>query len=135
MIIKRSLYSIYDDTDSIKRMKDSDILAAKPKKQEGYGGVLGTAATGAVVGATAGALGKSMLGKSATFGKRFVKGGKYGAVIGGTIGAIVGANRRNKFNKENEFYNNRLEQAQRWAKRREKIDWKQNMTGREGYSY
>ena len=32
MIIKRKLYSKYDDTDEIKRMKDSDILDAQEKK-------------------------------------------------------------------------------------------------------
>lgn len=135
MIIVRKIFSKYDDTDSLKRMKDSDILAAKPKETLGYSGVLGGAATGATLGAMGGSLGKGLLGKKGTFGGRFVKGGKLGAVIGGITGGILASNQRNKVNKENQFYNDRLAQAQRWAARREKIDWKQNITGRQGYSY
>ena len=43
--------------------------------------------------------------------------------------------RRSKEQADNEFYNRRLEYAQRQAKRREKADWKSNMTQRDGYSY
>ena len=43
--------------------------------------------------------------------------------------------RKGKADKENKFYNNRLEYAQRQALRREHADWKANMTQREGYSY
>ena len=41
MIIKRKLFTKYDDTDNLKRMKDSDILAEKPKQAPGYGSVAG----------------------------------------------------------------------------------------------
>ena len=63
------------------------------------------------------------------------KGGKYGALIGGVSAGIYAMNQRNKQAKANQFYNDRLEFAQRQAKRREKIDWKTNMTQREGYTY
>lgn len=135
MIIIRKSFSVYDDTDNIKRMKDSDILAAKPKDTPGYSGVLSSAAAGATMGALAGSVGKGFLGKSGTFGKRFVKGGKYGAIIGGLASGALALNNRNKIERENQFYNDRLAQAQRWAARRERIDWKRNITGREGYSY
>lgn len=51
MIIKRKLFTKYDDTDNLKRMKDSDILAEKPKQAPGYGSV-------------AGAFGKNKAGRS-----------------------------------------------------------------------
>ena len=41
----------------------------------------------------------------------------------------------NKKRKDRTFYNDRLEYAQRQARRREKKDWKENMTQREGYTY
>ena len=50
MIIKRKLFTKYDDTDNLKRMKDSDILAEKPKQAPGYGSVAGAALGGAALG-------------------------------------------------------------------------------------
>ena len=58
------------------------------------------------------------------------------AAIGGAVlGAGIGYLKNRKEAKENRFYNQRLEYAQRQAIRREKKDWKTNMTQREGYSY
>ena len=56
MIIKRKLFTKYDDTDNLKRMKDSDILAEKPKQAPGYGSVAGAALGGAALGGTVGAV-------------------------------------------------------------------------------
>lgn len=136
MIIKRKLFTKYDDTDNLKRMKDSDILAEKPKQAPGYGNVAGAALGGAAVGGTVGALGgafrkntgKSLLG-------RMGKGGKTGMIIGGVLSGGMALHNRNKQASENEWYNNRLNYAQRQARRREKKDWKTNMTQRDGYSY
>jgi endonuclease YncB( thermonuclease family) len=65
-----------------------------------------------------------------------MKGGaKWGAALGAAGALAAGMAKNRKQRKENNFYNDRLAYAQRQAKRREKADWKQNMTGREGYTY
>lgn len=137
MIIKRKLYTKYDDTDNLKRMKDSDILAEKPKQAPGYGsvaaGALGGAALGGTVGLVGGALSKAK--PNTTWLGRAAKGGKTGAILGGLAVGGLALHNRNKQSKENEWYNNRLQYAQRHARRREKKDWKTNMTQRDGYSY
>ena len=150
-ILKRRVFSKYDDTDALKRMKDSDILAEKPKGPETKGSHI-AAATGAGIigGAAIGGLGKAAFGKRAAlqstgFRKageamrntagRFGRGAKAGAIIGGSIMAIGALSKRSKEKANNEFYNDRLRYAQRQAVRREKADWKTNMTQREGYSY
>lgn len=137
MIIKRKLFTKYDDTDNLKRMKDSDILAEKPKQAPGYGSVAAGALGGAALGGTLGAVsgmfakrkaGQSMLGK---MGSR----GKTGLIVGGLLAGGMALRNRSKKAEENEWYNKRLNYAQRQAKRREKQDWKTNMTQRDGYSY
>lgn len=135
--LKRKLYTQWDETDNLKRMKDSDILAEQKKKGPGYGSVLSSTAGGALAGATVGAaaLGiKHGLNKTG-FVNGLKKGGKYGALVGGTIMAAGALRRKGKADRENKFYNNRLEYAQRQALRREHADWHSNMTQREGYSY
>lgn len=131
MIIKRKLFTKYDDTDNLKRMKDSDILAEKPKQAPGYGSVagaaLGGAALGGTVGSVAGAFGKNKADRSLL--------GKTGLVIGGLLASGMALRNRNKQAENNEWYNKRLNYAQRQARRREKQDWKTNMTQRDGYSY
>lgn len=142
--LKRKLYTQWDETDNLKRMKDSDILAEKKKTGPGYGSVLSSTAGGALAGATIGAtaLGikhgiKGIKNKNVIGGalKGVKRGGKWGAVIGGTALAVGALKRKHKADKENKFYNNRLEYAQRQALRREHADWSSNMLQREGYSY
>ena len=137
MIIKRKLYTKYDDTDNLKRMKDSDILAEKPKQGPGYGsvamGTLGGAALGGTLGAAAGVFKKAKPGQS--FWGKVGKTGKTGLILGGLAAGGMALHNRNKQAKENEWYNDRLQYAQRQARRREKKDWKTNMTQRDGYSY
>ena len=138
IILRKKLFTMYDDTDSLKRMKDSDILAQKKKQAPGYGSTIATAATGAAAGLGAGAViggAKGMTKAGPGLLKGMSKGGKYGAIIGGVTAGIYAMNQRNKQAKANQFYNDRLEFAQRQAKRREKIDWKTNMTQRESYTY
>lgn len=142
MIIKRKLFTQWDETDRLKQMKDSDILAEKKKKKPGLGGVAGSAAGGALVGAAGlGAVGglAGLKGiKTHGWGnvaKSAGKFGKFGALAGGLAIGGMALHKRNKAAKENQFYNDRLEYAQRQALRREKKDWKQNMTQREGYTY
>ena len=128
--LKRKTFTKYDETDAIKRMKDSDILAEEKKKSPGYGSVLRDAALGATAGAVLGG-GIGLAHKKGTF-----KGGaKTGAILGGLVMGAAGLRKKHKEDEEREFYNRRLEYAQRHAKRREKIDWKSNMTQRDGYSY
>ena len=58
-----------------------------------------------------------------------------GAMAGGALGGAAGTFKTAKEANANRFYNRRLDYAQRQAIRREKKDWKSNMTQREGYSY
>lgn len=141
--LKRKLYTKYDDTDRLKQMKDSDILAEKRKRGPGFGNVAGSTAAGAVA---AGAGGAVIGGAVGLFKKRggsaisnMAKGasnlGKAGLVVGALGAGAMALRRRSKASKENQFYNDRLEYAQRQARRREKKDWKTNMTQRESYTY
>ena len=140
-ILKRKSFTKWDDTDNLKRMRDSDILAEEKKKQPGYGSVMsgsiGGAAVGGIAGAAAGGL--SGLGKKgariATAGSRAGKLGKLGAVGGALLVGGKALKERDDQAHENNFYNKRLAYAQRQAIRREKKDWKSNMTQRDGYSY
>lgn len=136
--VKRKLYTQYDDTDRLKQMKDSDILAEKKKKGPGYGQVAGAAGAGVVAGGVVGGLTGGAAGlfrKGGSMVRGASKYGKAGMLIGGTIAAGVALHKRNKEAKGTQFYNDRLEYAQRQARRREKKDWKTNMTQREGYTY
>ena len=129
-ILKRKTFTKYDETDNLKRMKDSDILAEEKKRSPGYQSVLRDAALGAAAGAALGG-GIGMANKNGTF----KNGAKYGAILGGLVMGAAGLRKKNKDDEEREFYNKRLEYAQRHARRRERIDWKSNMTQRDGYSY
>lgn len=145
MIIKRKIFTKFDDTDRLKQMKDSDILAEKRKKAPGYGQALGAAAGGVAVGGGIGALAggisggvaakKGFLNKAAGALKGAKGMGKTGMLIGGAIAGGVALHKRSKQARDNQFYNDRLEYAQRQAQRRERKDWKQNMTQREDYTY
>ena len=140
-ILKRKSFTKWDETDNLKRMKDSDILAEQKKKQPGYGGVAQGSIGGAIVGGAAGAGAGliSSLGKKgarvATAGANASKLGKLGAVGGALLMGGKALKERNDQAQENNFYNKRLAYAQRQAVRREKKDWKSNMTQRDGYSY
>ena len=139
-ILKRKSFTKWDETDNLKRMKDSDILAEQKKKQPGYGGVVSGSLGGAIVGGTAGA-GAGLISSLAKKGARSSmaanasKLGKLGAVGGALLMGGKALKERNDQAQENNFYNKRLAYAQRQAMRREKKDWKSNMTQRDGYSY
>ena len=139
--LKRKIFTKYDDTDVLKRAKDSDILAEKAKKPMTNGSAIATGAIGAAgVGALAGVGLGLARGSGGIFNKaryaqvsgRLVKGG---ALAGALVGTAAMLHKRGKEKQENEFYNRRLAYAQRQAMRREKADWKANMTQRDGYSY
>jgi hypothetical protein len=93
---------------------------------------------GAAVGATVGSVVGGIAGMKKG-GKGFIKGAKGGAIAGsllaggaaGTAAAIGNSKKQSDIN----FYNRRLEYAKRQAGRRERADWKSNMTQREGYTY
>ncbi len=139
MIVKRAKsFTKYDDTDNLKRMKDSDILAEKEKEVPSYSSsVLPKAAAGAAIGAVGlGAANSLRKGfKTGEWGKGLKRGAIGGALIGATLLGASAAKKRSQERKDAEFYNDRLQYAQTQAKRREKIDWRQNMTQREGYSF
>lgn len=136
IIFRIKQFTQWDDTDRLKAMKDSDILAEKKRGNSTARGMASGALTGAAVGLGAGVVtgalsGKGITGRAATAG-RF---GRNAAIGGAVIGAAAGYLKNRKEAKENRFYNQRLEYAQRQAIRREKKDWKTNMTQRDGYSY
>ena len=132
VIFKQKEYTQWDETDRLKQMKDSDILAEQKKKStSGLTRMAQGAGTGALVGSVAGGLLGVKKGGIAGLGAGMIRGAKWGGALGATAGFVSGGKER----RENAFYNNRLEYAQRQARRREKKDWKQNMTGREGYTY
>lgn len=148
-------FTRWDDTDNLKRAKDSDILAEEKKRGPGIGGPLTSAAQGAVIGVGAGAVTGGILKgignrKAITstvksgvanpaLTRSLLRGIKHtgiaGAVIGTTIGLGKGLKKYREKKQDVNFYNKRLGYAQRQALRRERADWKQNMTQREGYSY
>jgi uncharacterized membrane protein YebE (DUF533 family) len=128
---RQKTYTQWDQTDQLKQMKDADILAEKKRSNTSLN--LGTlkdtaigAGTGALVGGVLGGLKK---------GKTFKGGAMKGALLAGAATGIASMIGNRKQKKENEFYNDRLEYAQRQALRREKKDWKNNMTNRDGYTY
>lgn len=137
-ILKRKNFTVYDETDELKRMKDSDILAERKKNAPGYGSAALQAGTSALTGAAL-AAGYGLLTKGRG-GARFNMNragrlAKTGAIVGLSVGAIKGLNARKQEAREVKQYNNRLDYAQRQAARREKKDWTANMTQRDGYSY
>ena len=140
-ILKRKLYTRYDATDNLKRMKDSDILAEKPKDVNNFTGVARSTITGATaagIGGLALGAGKGLATKGsqlASAGKLAGKYGKVGAIGGALLGAGLAISKNKKQAEDNQFYNERLAYAQKQALRREKKDWKTNMTQRDGYSY
>ena len=128
---KQKKYTQWDQTDRIKQMKDSDILAEKKRSNTGsYISAAQNAALGAGVGATLGGI-YGGLRKNNTF----AKGGKRGALLGGMAAGTMSLLGSRQQRSDNDFYNDRLEYAKVQAQRREKKDWKNNMTNREGYTY
>ena len=133
--LSRKIFTQWDDTDNLKRMKDADILAAQKRPTANYGAMANGAITGTLGGA---AIGSVLGGFSRTgggIGKGMSIGGKRGAILGASIGAGINYLKGRQAAKENNFYNSRLDYAKRQASRRERKDWVNNMTNRDGYSY
>lgn len=142
-------FTKYDETDSLKRAKDSDILAEDEKKKPGVGKVVSAGVAGGITGAAAGAgahvtskiVRKHGKGEAKKIAHKIAKnGGKKNVLIGAGVGALAlgagAANKRSKEVEEVNHYNKRLRYAKRQALRREGKDWRNNMTnGREEYSY
>ena len=137
IVFKEKLYTKWDNTDQLKKMRDSDILAER-KKQNTLGDTATKVGIGAALGGTVGSVIGGIAGLKKG-GKGFVKGfksgGTVGAVLGGAGVGSVAAAQNSKKQKDINFYNDRLEYAQRQARRRERADWKSNMTQRDGYTY
>jgi hypothetical protein len=137
IVFKEKQYTKWDNTDQLKRMRDSDILAEK-KRSGTLGNTAATTALGMAGGAAAGSViggTRGLLRHGGSFTKGLRKGGLAGGLIVGGIAGTAAAIKNSKKQKDINFYNNRLEYAQRQARRRERADWKQNMTQREGYTY
>ena len=134
MILIRKNFTQWDETDRLKGMKDSDILAEKKRSTAATGSMIRSGLAGASLGGLTGTVSGFISGK----GKRIATAGKVGrtgAVLGAGVGASLTYLKNRKKMDENRFYNNRLDYAQRQALRRERKDWKINMTQRDGYSY
>lgn len=128
---KQKVYTQWDQTDQLKQMKDSDILAEKKRSNTSLNvDTLKKTALGAGVGALAG----GVLG-GLKKGGTFAGGANKGAILAGLGTGLVSAIQNRQQKKENNFYNDRLKYAQKQALRREKKDWKNNMTNRDGYTY
>lgn len=131
-------FTQWDETDSLKKMRDSDVLAEQKKKGT-YGntakktalGGAGGAVLGSAIGAGLGALKGGAAGAIRGAKKGAAIGGASGAAVTGTAAAIGNSKKQSEINN----YNSRLKYAKRQALRREKADWKSNMTNREGYTY
>lgn len=146
---RQKIYTRYDMTDRLKQMRDSDILAEKDKEKvsttEAIGGVsAGKAALGgaAAAGLIAGASNYMRGAKNLRFsGRAAMKGGLIAGGVALGYNALKGMTSGNKakeaqqYNEDVDFYNKRLHEAQKQARRREAADWKNNMTNREGYTY
>lgn len=151
-VLRTKTFTKWDETDNLKRAKDSDILAEEEKRRPGMGKVAGSAIGGGVAGA---ALGAGVHGSAYVTSKLAKKGskakkaadkilrtgkGKTKALVGaGAVAATAAAGalkRRHKEVEEVDHYNKRLKYAKRQALRREGKDWRNNMTGgREEYTY
>ena len=148
LIFCRKTFTKWDQTDNIKRMKDSDILAEKERSAYNLGDAASSAVTGALVGGTLAAglggtintgrvitKGITKPGVLAEAGKSVMRYGKRGAMIGGAVGLGHYFLKNKDKAEENRFYNRRLRYAKEQAERREARDWRTNNTQRDGYSY
>ena len=145
---RQKIYTRYDMTDRLKQMRDSDILAEKEKEK-----ISTSEATGSISAGKA-ALGGAVAGGLIAAGNNYMKGGKgwfkgrgamKGALIGGGLALAHNAvksitsgdkaKEAEQYNKDVDFYNKRLREAQQQSRRREAADWKNNITNREVYTY
>jgi len=137
LVIQRN-FTKYDDSDEIKRLSDSDILAAKKKSNlSSYVKAARDLITSGAIGAVSGTALTMILSKK--LGISVKEAAKVGALVGSTSGAAIGTVRSLKKSEEeresNRRYNKRLDEAKYQADRREKKDWQNQLTGRDNYSY
>ena len=94
LILRTKNFTKWDDTDNLKRAKDSDILAEEEKKKPGIGKIVSAAGAGAIAGAGAGAAGhiaskiirKKGKGEAKRIAEKLVKrGGKKNVAIAAAI--------------------------------------------------
>jgi hypothetical protein len=133
--LKRKIFTQWDDTDNLKRMKDADILATQKRPTHNYGDIAGSAITGTLGGAAVGTVLGGFSKAGGGIGKGMLLGSKKGALLGAGIGAGLSYLKGRKQAQENNFFNSRLAYAKRQAGRRERKDWVNNMVNRDGYSY
>ena len=136
-IIRFKTFSKYDETDRIKKMKDSDILAEEYREtpKVGLKEAFRDVATGAIAGGLLGKVNEltgNRLGLSSTDWRDL---GRKGALLGGVYTVGKDLYRKYKYGEEVDFYNKRLRQAKKNARRREKSDWLNNTLNRESYTY
>lgn len=130
---RQKQYTQWDETDTLKGMTDANILAEKKRKDPSR--IAGAVRSGAI-GGTIGAVGGALLGARKGGLAGAIKGAKFGGTLGAGAGMVHGGLIKGQAQRnENAFYNDRLQYAQRQALRRERKDWKTNMTQRDGYTY
>lgn len=148
LILRTKNFTKWDDTDNLKRAKDSDILAEEEKKKPGIGKIVNAAGAGAITGAAGGAVGHLAAritkrvgkGEAKRIAEKLVKRGgkkniKLAAALTASTLAIGATNKRQKEVEEINHYNKRLRYAKKQAQRREERNWVNNMTNeREEYS-
>jgi len=130
---RQRLFTKYDDTDDLKRMTDADILAT-PKQithtasrslNAGLGGSVIGALLASILSAKKNGFDLNKLGDSA----------KKGAIIGSLVGLGKGVLDTRKEREDADWFNRRLRYAKYQARRREAKDWRENIGGRERYTY
>lgn len=136
-VIRYKTFSKYDSTDRIKKMKDSDILAEDYKKTPGVSvkEVSRDLISGAVIGALAGKINELSGNKIKGLGTDWRESARKGILAAGAYDLAKDIYRKHRDGEKVEFYNKRLREAKKNAKRREESDWKNNTLNREGYTY
>lgn len=136
-IIRYKTFSKYDSTDRIKKMKDSDILAEEYKKTPGVTAkeVTKDLVSGAVLGALLGKANEISGNKIKGLGTDWRKTARKGILAAGAYDLAKDLYRKHRDGEKVEFYNKRLRQAKKNAKRREESDWLNNTLNRDGYTY
>lgn len=135
--IRFKTFSKYDETDRLKRMKDSDILAEEYKKTPGVSlkEVTRDLVSGAVLGGAVGKINEMTGNKLGLSDTDWRSTAKHGAIAAGVYDVLKDTYRKHKDGDEVDYYNKRLRKAKKNAKRREKSDWINNTLNREGYTY
>ena len=121
----------YDRFNGLREQSDADILAEKKMQNPvSIGNMAAMTGTGVAIGSVLGGA-RNVFRKNASI----MKGLKRGGMIGGLAAGTYALYKRSQGDDQVSEYNNRLENAQRQAARRERLDWYRNQGNRTNYTY